>query len=476
MRLVEGLWAAGADGPDHVTVAGEGASRADLAGRVAATAARLSGAGAVAVHGAASMETVVAVVAALLAGAAVVPLPDDVGRSERDHILGDSGVVAALGPWPWDDTGLEVVPLAHRSGTVGARGGGGSPSPEPDPESTALVMYTSGTTGPPKGVVLSHRALAADLDALADAWEWTGEDHLVHGLPLYHVHGLVLGVLGALRRGSRLTHTGRPTPGAYAAAGGSLYFGVPTVWSRVCADPEAARALRTARLIVSGSAALPAGIFAGLVEATGHAPVERYGTTETLITLSSRADGPRRAGRVGRPLARVEVRLRGEDAAVIDAGAANRTGELEVRGPTLFDGYVGLDRNEQAGWTDDGWFRTGDAAFVDDDGQWAIVGRMATDLIKTGGYRVGAGEIEDALLSHPAVREAAVVGHADADLGQRIVAYVVAEGADAPELEAWVARHLSRHKRPRQVHFVDALPRNAMGKVQKTRLSPNDPT
>ena len=155
--------------------------------------------------------------------------------------------------------------------------------------------------------MLSRGAIAADLDGLAAAWEWTSDDTLVHGLPLFHVHGLILGVLGALRVGSRLIHTGRPTPSAYAAAGGTLYFGVPTVWSRVCAEPSAARALSGARLLVSGSAPLPVPVFEQMATLTGQSPVERYGMTETLITLSTRASGERRAGYVGLPIEGVET-------------------------------------------------------------------------------------------------------------------------------------------------------------------------
>ena len=421
-----------------------------------------------AVHGSPTLDTVVAVVAGLMAGAPVVPLPADVGPAERDHIVQDSGARVALGDGPWEGAGVEVLPLTGRTGGAptprpGARTGDGAAPP-------ALIVYTSGTTGPPKGAALSTRALAHDLDALAEAWAWTPEDHLVHGLPLYHVHGLVLGVIGALRVGCRLTHTVRPAPGTYAAAaadGGSLFFGVPTVWSRLVAEPALAPALAPARLLVSGSAALPAETFSALRSLTGHEPVERYGMTETLITLSARVDRARRPGRVGWPLPGVETRIVPvEEPDHGDAG--DPTGELQVRGATLFDGYVG--RAATTGFTPDAWFRTGDAATVDADGSHRIVGRLSTDLIKSGGFRVGAGEIEDALLAHPAVAEAAVVGVPDDDLGQRIVAYVVGAGVDGGQLQAWVAGRLSAHKRPREVRVVDALPRNALGKVQKTRL------
>ncbi|MEU1821746.1 acyl-CoA synthetase [Streptomyces abikoensis] len=438
-----------ADRPDALTIAGRSLSREELLGAAGAVAARIAGASSVAVRAAAEPETVVAVVGGLLAGVPVVPLPPDAGPAERGHILRDSGAELVLG---------EDVPVDIRErGTWSA--------PEPAPESTALVLYTSGTTGAPKGALIPRGAVAAGLDGLADAWKWTAEDTLVHGLPLFHVHGLVLGVLGALRTGCRLIHTGRPTPEAYAAAGGSLYFGVPTVWSRVARDHAAARALAGARLLVSGSAALPAPVFRDLEALTGQRPVERYGMTETLITVATRADGERVPGAVGVPLPGVRTR-------VVETGEEGGIGELEVSGPTLFAGYLGRPEATAAAYTADGWFRTGDIAAIEADGTHRIVGRASTDLIKSGGYRVGAGEVENALLDHPAVREAAVVGVPHDDLGQEIVAYVVADGIAERELIDFVAGHLSVHKRPRRIRFMDALPRNAMGKPQKKLLPP----
>jgi fatty acid CoA ligase FadD36 len=436
------------DRPDAVSVGGRPMSWERLRGAAGAVADRIAGAPAVAVDASPSLETVVAVAGGLLAGVPVVPVPADSGPVERGHILGDSGAVP-----------LPPVDLAAR---------GGADHPEPPADRTALILYTSGTTGPPKGALISRSAIAADLDALAGAWAWTPEDVLVHGLPLYHVHGLVLGVLGALWCGCRLVHTA-PTPQAYAAAAGSLYFGVPTVWSRVCRAPAAARALRGARLLVSGSAPLPAPVFGQLVALSGHRPVERYGMTETLITISARADGERRPGHVGLPLAGVRTRVLDErgDPVPPDGQAL---GDLQVRGPVLFSGYLNRPEATAASHTPDGWFRTGDAATVDPAGIHRIAGRSAVDIIKTGGYRVGAGEVEDALLSHPGVREAAVVGVPHDDLGQAIEAYVVADGASPPELIEFVARQLSVHKRPRRVHLLDELPRNSMGKLEKQLL------
>ncbi len=446
---------------DHgaaVSVAGESLSWGQLAARANGAAAALTGAHAVAVDARPTLQTVIAIAAGLAAGVPVVPVPPDAGPVERQHIVRDSGAVAILGEADWSDIALPRIELATA----------GDPLPEPSAEAAALIVYTSGTTGAPKGVVLSRRAIAAGLDGLAEAWGWTPDDTLVHGLPLFHVHGLVLGVLGALRMGSRLVHTGRPTPTAYASAGGTLYFGVPTVWGRICAEPSAAAALAGARLLVSGSAPLPVPMFEQLRSLTGHAPVERYGMTETLITLSTRADGERRPGWVGMPIEGVRTRLIGEDGGAVEHDGET-IGELHVAGTTLFDEY--LNRSQATAAAMDGeWFRTGDAAVIDANGFHRIVGRQSMDIIKTGGYKVGAGEVETALLGHPSVIEVAVVGKPDDDLGQRIVAYVVGTAVDASTLIEHVASTLSVHKRPREIRVVEQLPRNAMGKVQKNLL------
>uniref|UniRef100_UPI00373AE5DC AMP-binding protein n=1 Tax=Nocardiopsis halophila TaxID=141692 RepID=UPI00373AE5DC len=271
-----------------VRVGEEALDRAALWEAASAFAARVAGAPAVAVHGQACLSTVVAVVGGVLAGVPVVPVPADAGTGERRHILADSKAALWAGP-PLEGVAVPRVP-AHPFDRAPA----GVRLPEPGPDETALIMYTSGTTGPPKGVLLPRRAVAAGLDGLAEAWGWTGDDVLVHGLPLFHVHGLVLGLFGALRTGSPLVHTVRPRPQAYAAAaqaGGTLFFGVPTVWSRIARESGAARALGSARLLVSGSAGLPAGVAQAVQAAAGQAPIERYGMTETLITLAARAGG-----------------------------------------------------------------------------------------------------------------------------------------------------------------------------------------
>lgn len=453
--------AAGHDLADAVRIDGMTLSRSDLVGAGTSAAERVSVARRVAILATPSASTVLAITGCLIAGVPFVPVPADVGAAERAHILNDSGAQAWLGELPAETEGLPHIPVRMHARSWHRYA-------EPSPDSPAMIIYTSGTTGLPKGVVVSRRAVAADIDALAAAWQWTSADTLVHGLPLFHVHGLVLGLLGSLRIGNRFVHTGKPTPEAYAEAAGSLYFGVPTVWSRVVADEASARALASARLLVSGSAPLPVPVFDALVRLTGHAPIERYGSTESLITISTVVDGERRPGWVGLPLPGVQTRLVDDDGAPVPHDGET-IGRLQIKSPTVFSGYLNRPEATAEAFDADGWYRTGDVAVIDDGGMHRIVGRESVDLIKTGGFRVGAGEIETVLLGYPGVDEVAVVGVPDDDLGQRIVAFVV--GTVAPEqVFDFVAQQLSVHKRPREVRLVDALPRNAMGKVLKKEL------
>ncbi|MEU0945171.1 acyl-CoA synthetase [Streptomyces canus] len=452
---------------------------AQLAAATGTLAARLARYDRVAVWATPELETAVAVVAALEAGVAAVPLNPKSGEKELGHILADSApglLLAAPGTeLPSAVGGLERVDVdAYATG--GPAPGSGAQDGDP-----ALVVYTSGTTGPPKGAVLPRRAVATTLDALADAWQWTSADVLVHGLPLFHVHGLVLGILGPLRRGGSVRHLGRFSTDGVARElndGATMLFGVPTMYHRIAetlaTDPELVKALAGARLLVSGSAALPVHDHERIAAATGRRVIERYGMTETLMNTSVRADGEPRAGTVGVPLPGVELRLVEEDGSPITSYDGETVGEIQVRGPNLFTEYLNRPDATAAAFTADGWFRTGDMAVRDADGYVRIVGRKATDLIKSGGYKIGAGEIENALLEHPGVREAAVTGEPDPDLGERIVAWIVPVDPQSPpqldELADHVARRLAPHKRPRVVHHLTALPRNDMGKIMKRAL------
>ncbi|MDT0308710.1 acyl-CoA synthetase [Streptomyces sp. DSM 44917] len=462
-------------------------SYAHLRAAAGALARPLAGRQRVAVWATPSIDTAVAVVAALLAGVPAIPVNPGSGPKELAHIVADSSPSAVLAP---AGAALPAPLAALPRIDVGAEAGGAPAAvPAPDaagldtaaPGDPALIVYTSGTTGPPKGVVLPRRALASTLDALADAWQWTAEDVVVHGLPLFHVHGLVLGVLGPLRRGGTAHHLGRFSPEDVAEAlaeGGTMLFGVPTMYHRLAeaapAVPRLAAALGGARLLVSGSAPLPLPVHERILALTGRRVIERYGMSETLMNTSVRADGPPATGTVGVPLPGVELRLVDDAGKALDAADGETVGEVQVRGPNLFTEYLGRPEATAAAFDGD-WFRTGDMAVVDPAGHYRLVGRRSTDLIKSGGYRVGAGEVENVLLAHPGVAEAAVTAAPDADLGERIVAWIVPRDGAAPpsaeELTAHVARQLAAHKRPREVRFLTALPRNDMGKVLKRELA-----
>ncbi len=450
-------------------------------GRVAhATRARLVAAGVqpgqpVAVWTQGTLETAAAMVAVAAAGFVLVPLDPKLGPLELGHVARDArpvvtlaaDVAAVQGRLP--EVPVLAATLNEADGQGAFREVDGAP---------LLVLYTSGTTGLPKGAVLTARNVAANLDGLVQAWGWNDNDVIVHALPLFHVHGLVLGLFGGVRVGGGLRWLPRFEPLPLAQAVGETHgvlFAVPTMYHRLCeaaaTEPRVVDGLRAARLLVSGSAPLPLRDQLAVEALTGQRVVERYGLTETLINCAVQAAGERTAGRVGPPLPGVELRLVDEARVPLEAFDDATMGEVAVRGPHVFAGYLNRPDATAAVLDAEGWFYTGDLATRRADGSLRIVGRRATDLIKCAGYKVGAGEVEAALLEHPLVREAAVLGAPDADLGERIVAFVVAgEGVTAKTLEDHVAGLLSPHKRPREVHLVAALPRNAMGKVQKGLL------
>jgi malonyl-CoA/methylmalonyl-CoA synthetase len=461
-----------------LTIAGESLSYAALAGAAARAVPSLEGTRRAAIFAEPRLETVVGVVAALAAGVTVVPLNPDSGPRELEHMLADSAPELLLVP-PGATVRSELAGI--RRVRVSAEPGSDGLPDRLKPDGTAFVLYTSGTTGPPKGAMIPRRAIESNLDGLAEAWEWTGADRLAHALPLFHVHGLILGILGPLRLGGQVEHVGRFSPGALAEAlarGATMVFGVPTMYHRLAqeaaTDASIADALRSARLLVSGSAALPRVVHEQIERLTGRQICERYGLTETLINTAVSPARPKVRGSVGLPLAGVELVLRDDDAKEVPHGDLDTIGEVLVRGENLFTGYLNRpDATAEA--LRDGWFHTGDLATWAEDGSIRIVGRRSTDLIKSGGYKIGAGEIEAVLLEHPGVDEVAVAGRPDPDFGERVVAWVVAApGASvtADELREHVGRLLVHYKRPREFHFVGALPRTPMGKVQKTALEP----
>jgi malonyl-CoA/methylmalonyl-CoA synthetase len=417
-----------------------------------------------------ALETCVALVANAATGFVTVPLDPKLGPRELGHLAADARPVVTLAADADAvrerlDVPVLQVDDAESTEAVSWRLADRTP---------LLVLYTSGTTGLPKGALIAASSVAFDLDAMARAWAWTAGDTVVHALPLFHVHGLCVGLFGALRAGGALHWVPRFEPRAVCAAlsaGRTMFFAVPTMYHRLseaaATDPSLVAGLKAARVLVSGSAALPQRDQAQLEALTGKRVLERYGLTETLINTAVRVGEPFPSGSVGPPLEGVELKLVDEHRQPTPPG---QMGEVAVRGPHVFLGYLNRPDATAAVLDHEGWFFTGDLATLE-DGHLRIVGRRATDLIKCGGYKVGAGEVEAALLEHPLVREAAVVGRADADLGERIVAFVVTSAPVAPEaLEDHVAALTSPHKRPREVHLVTELPRNAMGKVVKSKL------
>jgi malonyl-CoA/methylmalonyl-CoA synthetase len=439
----------------------------ELEAESARAAGRLAGAGLCAgervlFSAAGSVAVAIAHVACLRLGLVVVPANPAYRDAEWTQLVAAAQPRAALVADParaaWlraaGAAGFVVSPALELAD---------SPPPaldRPGPNAPALLAFTSGTTGRPKGVPLTHGNLHATAEALRIAWRWTAEDRLVHALPLFHMHGLGVALHGTLQAGAAAFLLPRFDAGevldAVERERATLFFGVPTMLHRLADHKRAARLARL-RLLVSGSAALDAGLHARIGERTGQLTLERYGMTETGMLVSNPVDGARVPGSVGFPLPGVELRL-AED------------GEIEVRGPNVFGGYLARpDANAEA-FTADGWFRTGDLGALDPDGRVRIVGR-AKELVISGGYNVHPREVEEALLRHPAVREAAVVGTPSPEWGELVTAYLVSE-RELPlaELRAHCAEALAAYKHPRLVHRVAALPRNALGKVQRHRL------
>jgi malonyl-CoA/methylmalonyl-CoA synthetase len=428
------------------------------------------------------LRTIIALIGSALAGLVIVPLNPRLGEREVAHIAADARPRRCFAARPEERDGgplgaPEQVHLDMSDGTCSKD----LLSFNRADERPLLIIYTSGTTGAPKGAVLRASGVAANIDGLARAWAWTAADTVVHSLPLFHVHGLVLGLFGSLRVGGRLHWIPRFEPRAVAAAvrGGGVLFAVPTMYVRHAdlgeREPEVAADLAAARLLITGSAGLSAREHRRIAALCGRGVYERYGLTETLVVCAVPTSGPPRPGLVGPPLPGVEVRLVDDARRPLDVADDATIGEIAVRGPSVFAGYLDRPDATAAVLDPEGWFYTGDLATRTADGAYRIVGRRATDLIKSGGFKIGAGEIEACLLEHPGVVEVAVIGVPDDDLGERIVAFVVprepAQPPPAQELIDLVARALAPHKRPREVRFIDALPRNAMGKVLKPELA-----
>ena len=416
------------------------------------------------------------------AGGVAVPLAMGSARAELAYVVSDTGASALV---------AEARTAGQLEGLAAERGiplldygqlaeAGTVELPAVDLGRRAMILYTSGTTSRPKGVVTTHANTAAQVDCLLEAWGWSAEDRIPLFLPLHHVHGIINVVCCALASGAVCEILPRFEAEAVWERIGSgeltVLMAVPTIYVRLIAAWEAApperrealsRAAGEMRLMVSGSAALPVSTLEGWREITGHTLLERYGMTEIGMALSNPLRGERVAGSVGAPLPGVSVRLVGEDGQAVVPGMA---GEIEVRGPNVFLEYWGRAEATREAFRE-GWFRTGDTA-IEENGVYRILGRTSIDILKTGGHKVSALEIEEVLRGHLAIVECAVVGVPDAEWGERVAAALVLRAElDLAGLRAWAREHMAAHKLPSRMLVVENLPRNAMGKVVKPAVT-----
>jgi malonyl-CoA/methylmalonyl-CoA synthetase len=419
------------------------------------------------------------------AGGVAVPLAISHPPAELDYVIRDSGASLVVSD---PASASMLMPLAKGARarflttTTALAASMADDLPHLGSNRRAMIIYTSGTTGRPKGAVSTHQNIGAQIAALIEAWRWTPADRLLLTLPLHHVHGIINGLGSALA--VRATCEILPSFDAdvvwsrLASGEITVFTAVPTIYHRLIASwnaapPDVQRArsegVRGLRLMMSGSAALPVQTLQRWREITGHTLLERYGMTELGMALSNPLVGERRPGFVGQALPGVEVRLVDEDGSDVEEGAP---GELEVRGPAVCLEYWQRPDDTRDAFRD-GWFRTGDVA-VWEDGSYRLLGRSNVDIIKTGGFKVSALEIEEILRTHPAIAECAVVGVRDEDWGERVSAAVeLRTGASLSldELQQWAKVQLAPYKVPRALQAVPALPRNAMGKVVKPEVA-----
>ncbi|MEW5926633.1 MAG: acyl-CoA synthetase [Gemmatimonadota bacterium] len=414
------------------------------------------------------------------AGGIAVPLAVSHPPAELEYVVRDADAAVVVAHPEFSDALQSIASRNERRflDTPELLAAVPGPLPRVDEERPAMMVYTSGTTGKPKGVVTTHANVRAQVTALVEAWEWRADDRILLVLPMHHVHGIVNVLTCALWAGATCEILPRFDADAVRerieAGGLTLFMAVPTIYRRLIAAWEAAEPDRRRgmsegcarmRLMVSGSAALPVQTLERWREISGHTLLERYGMTEMGMALSNPLRGERRPGYVGVPLPGVEVRLVDDDGRAVEPGAP---GEIEVRGENVFAEYWRRPEATAEAFRQ-GWFRTGDVAVVE-DGYYRILGRQSVDIIKTGGYKVSALEIEEALRTHPGVAECAVVGVEDPDWGERICVAVEAREGASPTLEGlqgWARERLAPYKLPRELRLVEALPRNAMGKVVK---------
>jgi malonyl-CoA/methylmalonyl-CoA synthetase len=418
-----------------------------------------------------------------IAGGIALPLSLSATESEWRYTLTDAQVSILIVSREWrekirtmsDLTGIRILVLEDglKAPKTVAR------LPTIDLSRRALILYTSGTTSKPKGVVTTHQTITSQIESLVQAWRWSESDRIPLFLPLHHIHGLINIMSCALWSGAQIEPFARLEIDTIlrrvAAKSYTLFMAVPTIYVKLidaiqALEPEQRDAVvegfRSMRLMVSGSAALPETVFSAWFQITGQKLLERYGMTEIGMAISNPYDHPRLPGTVGKPLPGVDIRLVSESNQLVEQERV--PGEIQVRGPTVFQAY--WNRPEATSASFDGeWFRTGDIAEVK-DGYYRILGRQSVDIIKSGGYKLSALEIESALLDHPQIAECAIVGVEDPLWGESVAAAIVLKNPSEFSCEAlreWCRNRVSVYKIPKHFLVLDQLPRNAMGKVNK---------
>ena len=415
------------------------------------------------------------------AGGVAVPLSLSAADPELEHVITDAQVDRIIVP---EDSVEKLRPLCDRLSkpllTVEQISSGQSvPLPELDPQRRAMILYTSGTTSKPKGVVSTHENIQAQITTLVEAWGWLSEDSIPLFLPLHHIHGIVNVLSCALWSGGRVdcfeSFDAQAILERVADKEYSVFMGVPTIYVKLIRILEDAHdgdrkrytdGFGQMRLMVSGSAALPASVHEQWTQLTSQKLLERYGMTEIGMALSNPLQGERRPGAVGAPLPGVTIRLISEAGELIEG--ENEPGEIQVRGPAVFSEYWDKPDVTRESFVD-GWFRTGDMAVLE-DGYYRIMGRLSVDIIKSGGYKLSALEIEATLLTHPAISECAVVALPDDTWGEVVAVAIVSRGGEnieLPALKEWATERMSAYKIPKSLLLLEDLPKNAMGKVPK---------
>ncbi|CAN8269251.1 unnamed protein product [Cochlearia groenlandica] len=463
-----------------------------------------------------SAEFVAGVLGTWFSGGVAVPLALSYPEAELLHVMNDSEITLLLSTEDHSETMKDIsskcnarfllIPPVFNSSSEPVACNqfqeGNNEAEGKLLDCPALIVYTSGTTGKPKGVVHTHNSINSQVRMLTEAWEYTSADNFLHCLPLHHVHGLFNALFAPLYARSsveflpkfsvsgiwRRWRESYPVNDEKTEDAISVFTGVPTMYTRLIQGYEAmdkemqdysAFAARKLRLMMSGSSALPRPVMHQWESITGHRLLERYGMTEFVMAISNPLRNPRKAGTVGKPLPGVEAKIKE------DENDTNGVGEICVKSPSLFKEYWNLPEVTKESFTEDGYFKTGDAGRIDEDGYYVILGRNSADIMKVGGYKLSALEIESTLLEHPTVAECCVLGLPDKDYGEAVTAIIVAEAeAEAKktredeskpvitleELCGWAKDKLAPYKLPTRLLIWESLPRNAMGKVNKKEL------